>query len=124
MIVQPHGTLSFSNLCSDFATTLNLNYSSTLSINGCIFAIVLGCILTFLYTKKYTVTYNSVLTRSRSIGYFSVQGLALFIFGFGIGISTIPATCPTSDCINASKEPLLASAVLIGILFIYAIGNL
>jgi hypothetical protein len=93
-------------------------------IGICIFAIVLGCILTFLYTKKYTVTYNSVLTRSRSIGYFSVQGLALFIFGFGIGMSAIPATCPKPDCSDASKGPLIATAVLIGILFIYAIGNL
>jgi hypothetical protein len=90
----------------------------------CIIAIVVGGGLGFLYMKKYTDAYTGLLTRSRAIAYFSVQGLALFIFGFGIGMSAIPARCPEPDCGNASKEPLLASVVLIGILFIYAIGNL
>ena len=84
-------------------------------IGVCIFAIFFGSILAFLYATKNTGVYNTVLTGSKSIGYFSVQGLALFIFGFGIGMSAIPATCPKPDCSDASKDPLIASAVLIAI---------
>ena len=90
----------------------------------CIIAIIFGGVLAFLYTKQYTEIYNRVLPGARSIGYFSVQGLALFIFGFGIGMSAIPATCPPSNCNDVKNEPLIASAVLIGVLFIYAISNL
>lgn len=79
----------------------------------CIIAIIFGGILTFLFARKYTDVGNMVLTRAKSIGYFSLQGLALFIFGFGIGMSAIPATCPKPDCGDASMIPLIGSAVLI-----------
>jgi hypothetical protein len=96
---------------------------------GIVYSFVALCIIAiisvaFLYTTQNTGIYNRVLPGARSIGYFSVQGLALFIFGIGIGMSTIPATCPPSNCNDVKNEPLIVSAVLIGLLFIYAISNL
>jgi hypothetical protein len=92
----------------------------------CIGVIILGAIFTFLYVNKetggmdLTQTFSNALSKYKSIGYFSVQGLALFTFGFFIGISAIPATCPKTDCTDASKDPLIVSAVLIA--FFLAIG--
>jgi hypothetical protein len=87
----------------------------------CIFAIIFVGGLAFLYTNQDTGIYNRVLPGARSIGYLSVQGLALFIFGFGIGMSAFPATCPSSNCNDVKNVPLIVSAVLIGLLFIYSI---
>lgn len=92
----------------------------------CIGVIILGAIFTFFYVNKetggmdLTQTFSNALSKYKSIGYSSIQALALFIFGFAIGMSTIPATCPKPDCGDVINGPLIASSVLIGILL--AIG--
>jgi len=117
------GTMSSPGSVSLTSVEQGIIYSFVLI---CIFVIGLGAIITYFYVKKetggidYTQTFGNALTKFKSIGYSSIQALALFIFGFAIGMSTIPATCPKPDCSDASKDPLIAGAVLIGILL--AIG--